>query len=561
MKDLITAIIAAKAAGSGTGSGVGVKGDKGDPGPQGPQGEKGDKGDTGPAGSDANVTSATIAAALGYTPASSSDIPSALKNPEVLTFTGGASGSYDGSKALSIHIPMPTMDPPTYASSVSWLEENGDKSKLYVLPDGFLYSCQSSATVPKFTNLFDPGTAILNQQLATSDGSQSVRDGSFITSKIAVDPTDSTTAPQILRIKGAVPTTAVGYDNNIIVYYTSAGAYKWGVNFRAIINSYIETDGNGAEPSGVIYDPDTGIYSLKVGWSTDAPVSAYISDMKFVALSLDATPGVALTEDSVKDIIITLDEEIEYATGEAWVSTGVRYEASRSEVSPLSGKKVLVMGDSISADEYGNYTKWVTVLKKEGFFPSDTVNSSQHATGFVARYTGEDENAQNDFIDRIAEVSDKGSYDLIIVFGGINDYIQNIEMGETGGDKDTYFKPAVDHFFDFLIKNFTQARIVVLTPLRTYNIWKNTAGGSQSTGHYQTEYAEYIREVAKSYCLPVLDLTEESGFCPFVEEFKNEWTLIPNGYSDADGVHPNADYQERFLAPMIKRFLTGLYGG
>ena len=99
------------------------------------------------------------------------------------------------------------------------------------------------------------------------------------------------------------------------------------------------------------------------------------------------------------------------------------------------------------------------------------------------------------------------------------------------------------------MENFPNARIVVLSPLRTYNVYANTAG------HLQTEYADYIRQVAKQYCLPVLNLTEESGFCPFYDSFKNRWTLIPEGYEGGDGVHPNEAYQKDFLAPMIRGFL------
>ena len=36
------------------------------------------------------------------------DIPTALKNPESLTFTGAASGSYDGSSAMTVNIPSPS---------------------------------------------------------------------------------------------------------------------------------------------------------------------------------------------------------------------------------------------------------------------------------------------------------------------------------------------------------------------------------------------------------------------------------------------------------------------
>lgn len=220
----------------------------------------------------------------------------------------------------------------------------------------------------------------------------------------------------------------------------------------------------------------------------------------------------------------------------------------RLTVAVAAFEKVLVIGDSISADYYGSYPKWVTMLIEEGFFPANTTNDSIHATGFVAEYTAEGD-VDNNFLSRIETVADKDTYDLVVVFGGINDYIQNVPMGESGGDKAANFVPAVDHFFAYLVDNFPQAKIAVLSPLRTYNTNANTAG------HFQTEYADYIRQAAKSYCLPVLNLTEDSGFCPFNETFKAMWTLIPEGYEDADGVHPNEEYQKKFLAPMIRNFL------
>lgn len=220
----------------------------------------------------------------------------------------------------------------------------------------------------------------------------------------------------------------------------------------------------------------------------------------------------------------------------------------RQDVSNRS--KVLVLGDSISTDAYGSYKKWVTVLMEQGFLNADTVNSSQHASGFVARYN----NGENDFISRVTAIENKDSFDMVVVFGGINDYIQSVPMG--GGDGETsittYFKPAVDHFFEYLIQNFTQARICVLLPLRTSATWTN------SIGEYQQAYSEYIHTVAKRYCLPVLNLTEESGFCPFIPRFRDMWTLLPTGYDTHDGVHPNEDYEREFLAPMIKDFLAGL---
>ena len=222
-----------------------------------------------------------------------------------------------------------------------------------------------------------------------------------------------------------------------------------------------------------------------------------------------------------------------------------RLMSVEAQAATLADKKVLVLGDSISADAYGYYEKWVTALMNDGFLPLDTVNSSQHATGFVARYN----NIENDFISRMEAVENKESFDFVVVFGGINDYIKSVPLGAGETEKTKYFIPAVDYFFDYLVTNFAQARIVVLSPLHTYQKWENSAGIMQE------EYINYIKTVAKSYHLPVLNLTDESGFCPENSAFRKRWTLLPDGYDVYDGVHPNEEYERRFLAPMIKRFL------
>ena len=123
---------------------TGPKGDTGATGAQGPKGEKGDKGDTGAAGADGKSayayaveggytgTEAEFAAKLaeehpyGIVEATGGTVtegnlvvwdtnsslvrdggavPRKLPNPNALTFTGAVTGSYDGSKALTVNIP------------------------------------------------------------------------------------------------------------------------------------------------------------------------------------------------------------------------------------------------------------------------------------------------------------------------------------------------------------------------------------------------------------------------------------------------------------------------
>ena len=226
-------------------------------------------------------------------------------------------------------------------------------------------------------------------------------------------------------------------------------------------------------------------------------------------------------------------------------------ESSRN----LADKKVLVIGDSISTGNtstginYGNYEKWVDKLIKQGFFSADNVtNDSIHATGFVASLSGDGTDC---FLPRLQAVTNPGEYDLVILFGGINDFIKcqtvNMEFSE--------FTAAVDAFFEYLTGTFTNARVCVFSPLRiAYN-------STNLNGHTQQEYMEHIMNVAKSYCLPVLNLSEESGFYPWIPAFKNRWTFTGWAGGDGttgDGVHPSEEWQETRLAPMIKAFLKGL---
>lgn len=225
----------------------------------------------------------------------------------------------------------------------------------------------------------------------------------------------------------------------------------------------------------------------------------------------------------------------------------------------LKNNHVLVIGDSISTGSssekrnaswlsYGGYDKWVDRLIATGFFNDEkTYNCSWHATGFVADQNG----AYDSFVKRLKAIVEPSKYEYVIVFGGINDWIKSVPMED--------FKTKVDEFFSYLINNFTTARIVVLTPLQCYNYEVASRYGENGAGLTQKDYADYIEEVCGEYALPVLDLRKHSGFCPINETFRNRWTLVTanpdGGYWPADGTHPIKEYEDTFIAPMIKSFI------
>ena len=291
--------------------------------------------------------------------------------------------------------------------------------------------------------------------------------------------------------------------------------------------------------------------------------------------SFIANPDITLTRDASDHCTVLVGSDDVYARFSAltastnlYVSSFVDYYVAyagpitlKEMVTPKCRfKKILVLGDSITTDYYGNYKKWVTDLIDEGFFPSDVNNNSQHATGFVARY----DNQPNDFISRLTAVQNPETYDLVIVFGGVNDAIKLIPMGtDSDTDYTTYLNPAVKYFYKYLCTNFINARIGVCLPLPC-----STQNREPSVIGVLYQYSEFYKKVAESYSLPVLDLTNHSGFYPdankdniidydAAQAFRNRWTLVVGQYA-ADGIHPTEEYEKKFLAPMIKAFIETL---
>ena len=418
-----------------------------------------------------------------------------------------------------------TVTPPNGAAYIRMSASIGETGT-YSRPSDFLVqgkatldAIETIKNLKKRTEILDTNIQRVSREITQED----IIDGSFINTEGKISQTPSYVCTELIPL---------GFDKDTPVTLRATVIGNCSIGFYNFNGECLSTiSGNNAAEYGIT--PGAAMQEITVTPPTGA---AYVR----LSASKDSytNPG---------DFAVR---------GQATANIGTKVEEIKETIglhhTDFSQAKVLVIGDSISTDYYGNYPKWVTHLIKTGFFSKKTTNNdSIHATGFVARLGGE----ANDFITRIEAVENPETYDLVILFGGINDFIQGIPFGESGGDKTVYFKPAVDYFFSYLIEHFTQARIAVLSPLRT------SKTSPTSEGKHQTDYADYIKTAAKSYCIPVLNLTEESGFCPYNTTFKNRWTLTEYSGGDGvtgDGVHPNEEYERKFLAPMIRGFLEKL---
>lgn len=146
--------------------------------------------------------------------------------------------------------------------------------------------------------------------------------------------------------------------------------------------------------------------------------------------------------------------------------------------------------------------------------------------------------------------------DLVIVYGGINDYLHgDAPFGAMGDNTPATFCGAVWYLMNFLKETYRRQTIVFMTPahcclggLRTDRL-PSTDPVKRSDARAVVEYVDVILQTAKQFAIPVLDLYRTLGIDPNREEDRLNYT--------ADGLHFN-DAGHRILAQHLKDFLEAL---
>ena len=155
-----------------------------------------------------------------------------------------------------------------------------------------------------------------------------------------------------------------------------------------------------------------------------------------------------------------------------------------------------------------------------------------------------------DFIMR-AEDMDSDA-DLIVVFGGTNDYGNGqAPLGEITDKHVFTFYGAVHTLCVNLIRKYPTSQIVFITPLHRWNeegglgTWKPD-GVKQ---HFLCDYAKAIKEVCELYSIPVLDMFGNGSMPLHIQEFSRIYST--------DALHPN-DKGHEILASKLGKFLENL---
>ena len=142
------------------------------------------------------------------------------------------------------------------------------------------------------------------------------------------------------------------------------------------------------------------------------------------------------------------------------------------------------------------------------------------------------------FVDRFRSMAPDA--DMILVFGGTNDFGFHTPLGQMGDITADTFYGGLNLMMCEMMQRYPDAEIVFLTPLRRLRDTK-----PNKTGSVLGDYAQAIREMAAFYDIPVIDLYSA----------QEVYFLADRTRYIKDGIHPN-DAGQEILARYIYQNLV-----
>ena len=195
--------------------------------------------------------------------------------------------------------------------------------------------------------------------------------------------------------------------------------------------------------------------------------------------------------------------------------------------SSLSNKKIAILGDSIGSG-YGANTNFATILGQ------NTGANIQNLSVAGATISNNDDTGNN-FITKKTSVATDSDY--ILIMGGGNDFFNVCSIGTNNDVTDTTVKGALKQLIEYFQQNMPNAKLFVATDTPFID----------DTGGNVTPYWNAIAEICSIYHIPFLNLWNNFGLNPQIEQIRSI-------YYQSDYTHLT-DVGQTYLADKIQKFL------
>jgi lysophospholipase L1-like esterase len=146
--------------------------------------------------------------------------------------------------------------------------------------------------------------------------------------------------------------------------------------------------------------------------------------------------------------------------------------------------------------------------------------------------------------------------DMVIVYGGVNDYIHgDAPFGEIGDTIPTTYCGGVYFLMNYLRETYKDKPIIFMTPARCLlrhevdDLIPSVHHAKRIEGKPLINYVEIILETAKQFDINVLNLYTDLGIDPHIPEQFEKYTM--------DGLHFN-DEGHRIIAQKLKELIESI---
>ena len=457
---------------SGTSS-ADLKGEKGE------KGDRGEKGDTGEKGES------------GYTPVKGTDYWSEDDKAQI---------NADNIVYISNELAKRSQVTPDFANNI---DECTDTSKLYVLPDGYLYAYMRSTVYPEITIEEKSGGfwQLSNNSISWADASGY---SAKCTNLIPVTSGDK------LEYTGMAM-----WNVKSVVWYDESGN---------ILSTEQHNETESTYTTVTVTAPENATAVQFFSFRASSNIDNVMLEIKWV--------------------------ECDGATKTQWANTGVyfvTFEQKATAKSPLAGKKIVYDGDSICAGTYGGggYAKLIADLTDSTY-----VNYAVGGGRLVTQEGNED--TFHSVVDTLLALPKDG--DLYCFEGGINDWWSYGILGSYDTENFTdeldtsTVCGALETIFRFSLGNpvFENKPICFVI---THKI-QRTAYVKNENGNTFKDYHDAMVGICNKYSIPYYDAFLESGLNGWNEVQSNTF-LTGNAEGTADGCHPNEEGYRRFYVPQL----------